>query len=744
MKNYIKKIDNYIFNLKKSNTLNNYLVIIFFIITFLSLIPTKYFTSNYSYKLGDIAKTDIKSPKNIIVYDYEATREKIKQIKNSLPPVFDFHTDYLENKKELLENFFDNCSKHIDKTDNNSKFFIHQLETICKCKISEKDFQLLKKKKFSEDIQLALIKLISYYMEKGIVPDNTTIYAFSNRGVTIRLLPENEEITKKDIFTFNKLSDVKKLLRKNYIAITGSFTKPYKLRKFLIYLASHIIEPNIFYNKIETETRLNEVENKIKPIYYRLKKNEIIVREGSKIDKEALTKLNAIKSEKNITNIIKKIIAIFIILLILCYIFTQFSRADLDRFIINARDILFVCCVIAFFAIFFRISTGISLFFSNNFNNISPEFFLYMIPYGLPVILISTLVNEKYAYFMSFIFAIFFYIISGSIMSIYVLLGSLFLAGRIKCCYERFAYIKLGLELGFFNIVTILGLTFFTFKSNALGLITFFNIFAGFINGLLTSFLVLGFIPIVEVIFRYTSDLRLIELSNLENELMREFMEKAPGSYQHSILVGRLAESAAKAIGANSLLARVGAYYHDIGKMKKPLYFIENQSSKENKHNKLTPNMSALILISHVKEGVELAIENKLGDEIIDIIEQHHGTSLIKYFYKKALELHDGKSKENIDEKNFRYPGPKPKTKEAGIVMLADIIEATSRTLHEPTPARIKGLVKNLIENVLNDGQLNECYLTLRELTTIRRVFTNTLNTIFHQRIDYPKDDKHN
>ena len=206
------------------------------------------------------------------------------------------------------------------------------------------------------------------------------------------------------------------------------------------------------------------------------------------------------------------------------------------------------------------------------------------------------------------------------------------------------------------------------------------------------------------------------------------------------MIVGNLAEAAAEEIGANPLLARVGAYYHDIGKMKKPQYFIENADPKENKHEKLTPFMSALILISHIKEGVELVEKYKIGDEIIDIIKQHHGTSLIKYFYNKALELKKKGLKEDIDEKDFRYPGPKPQTKEAGIVMLADIVEASSRTLQHPTPARIKGLVKNLVDSVYNDGQLDECELTLKDLTKIKETFTKILLGIFHQRIEYPDD----
>ncbi len=738
------RFDQFIYNLKQSNKINIYIVFIFFIVTYLALIPYRDFQSTYSYKIGEIVKSDIKSPRDIIVKDNEATKEKIEYLKNNFPPVFDFYTDKLDLKKEKISLFFDKCRENLKSENSKDDEIISDLASLCKCKIKPADFALLKKKKFSDDLEWILIRLVSYYMSKGIVPDNSTISLYKNRGITLRLLPANEEITKRDIYTFYKLSEAKHLIGKNYIAITGTITKPYRLKRFLVYLANNIIEPNIFYNRDETEKRLKNIEKNVKPVAYFLKKNEIIVREGEKIDKEALIKINAIKNDKDMGNIFKKSFAIFVIMLLLCFIFYQISTGDLEKFLINGRDLFFFCSVIAFSAIFYRVTYSVSIYLPNNFNNLSPYFFLLMIPYAFPSALLRILINEKYGFSAAIIISVFFYILSGPVMFIYVLLGSLYLIGRIKCCNERFAFIKLGFELGLFNVILILGLNFFIIKSSMFSTVAILNTFSGLISGFITSFLLLGFISIAEVLFRYTSDLRLIELSNLEVPLLQEFLEKAPGSYQHSILVGRLAESASKEIGANSILARVGAYYHDIGKIAKPLYFVENQTTKENKHSKLTPNMSALILISHVKEGVELAKKYKLGDELIDIIQQHHGTSLIKFFYKKALEVNEGKIKEAIDEKNFRYPGPKPKTKEAGIVMLADVVEATSRTLHEPTPSRIRGLVKNLIETVLNDGQLDECRLTLIELTIIRESFTNTLNSIFHQRIEYPKDDNNN
>jgi len=211
-------------------------------------------------------------------------------------------------------------------------------------------------------------------------------------------------------------------------------------------------------------------------------------------------------------------------------------------------------------------------------------------------------------------------------------------------------------------------------------------------------------------------------------------MIEAPGTYHHSVIVGSMVEAAASEMRANSLLAKVCGYYHDIGKIRKPLYFIENQTGVKNKHDKLEPSMSSLILISHIKDGVEIAKEHKLGQIIIDTIRQHHGTSLIRYFFEKAKQQ-KGEAAVNID--NFRYPGAKPQTREAALVMLADVIEAASRTLDNPTPSRIQGLVQNLTNQIFTDGQLEECELTLKDLNNIAKSFNTILNGIHHHRIEY-------
>ena len=218
-------------------------------------------------------------------------------------------------------------------------------------------------------------------------------------------------------------------------------------------------------------------------------------------------------------------------------------------------------------------------------------------------------------------------------------------------------------------------------------------------------------------------------------------MVQAPGTHHHSVIASNLVEASAQAVDANPLLAKVAAYYHDIGKIKKPLYFIENQANCGNKHEKLAPSMSSLILISHIKDGVELAKKNKLGREIIDIIQQHHGTSLITYFYEKAKDQGEkkGGKTHRVKEEDFRYPGPKPQSKEAALVLLADVVEAASRTLVDPTAARIQGMVQNIINKVFSDGQLTECELTLKDFHEIAKSFNKTLSGIFHHRLDYPE-----
>ena len=272
-------------------------------------------------------------------------------------------------------------------------------------------------------------------------------------------------------------------------------------------------------------------------------------------------------------------------------------------------------------------------------------------------------------------------------------------------------------------------------------------------NGIVTAMIVGGALPMLEQLFQITTDVSWLELSDLNHPLLRRMTIEAPGTYHHSLVVANLAEGAAEKIGANATLCRVCAYFHDVGKLVKPEYFTENMNFERNPHDDLAPTMSALIIIAHVKEGVDLALTHGLNKQIIDVIQQHHGTSLVYYFYQRAIQQQEdaragGKimniRKEDIpevQEESFRYGGPKPQTKESAIVSLADIVESASRSLEKPTPQKIEQLVNELIEERIADGQLDECDLTLGELRVIAQRFRFTLMTMLHTRIAYPKHE---
>ncbi len=257
------------------------------------------------------------------------------------------------------------------------------------------------------------------------------------------------------------------------------------------------------------------------------------------------------------------------------------------------------------------------------------------------------------------------------------------------------------------------------------------------LNGITSAVIVVGTLPIFEYLFGKITNVELLELADFNNPILNRLMLEAPGTYHHSLIVGNLSEAACKAIGANALLARIGSYYHDIGKIQKPEYFTENQDMKVNVHESLSPSMSKLVIMNHIKEGVELAKKHRLNPRIIDFILQHHGKSLVYFFYRRALE--DAGAREGITEEGFRYPGPKPSSKETAVVLLADSVEAATRTLKEPTAAHIEETVHKIVNNKFIDGQLDECELTLKDLEIISKVFGHILSGIYHSRVNYPE-----
>ena len=492
------------------------------------------------------------------------------------------------------------------------------------------------------------------------------------------------------------------------------------------------------YGDIARENIKSPVDIYIPNMDVTLKKGEIVIREGERVKEEHISKLSAFKKyERGGFLSIKKFLLLFLLLSLSLTIVYEYADKNIKKFTLSAKDLIF-CSVFTLFSIIFV--KLLSLIFEYFPQEYAVNLF-YIIPlFSFGIIMRIVLFSEA-AIVFSIVFASCTCIMFDNSFSVflYTFLGNVLASYFSGKCENRNTILKAGVYSTF--ITSFIVLLFNAYSGQSFANVPMKIVFI-LLNGVGSSFIALGLLPVIEHIFDYTTDVKLLEIANLEHLLLEEMMTEAPGTYHHSIIVGNLCKAAAESIGAHPLLARVSAYYHDIGKLKMPHYFIENRKGFEDAHKSLSPNMSALIILSHVKEGVELAEKYKLGNKIKDIIKEHHGTSLVSFFYNRAKEM-ENPSLHVIEEKDFRYAGPKPQTKEAGIVMLADAVEASSRTLDEPTPKRIENHVQDVIENIFLDGQLDECELTLKDLHAIQKSFITILTGIFHQRIEYPERTEH-
>ena len=339
--------------------------------------------------------------------------------------------------------------------------------------------------------------------------------------------------------------------------------------------------------------------------------------------------------------------------------------------------------------------------------------------------------------------ALVFTVVHGFGLGEFVILTAASSSAAMMCrtIRSRTKLVNVGLIVAAVVFPTVVGVSYLLGQPLAWPLITDALWFAG--GAGMAGLVMTALLPFLERWFDIQTDISLLELSDANHPLLKELVQRAPGTYNHSINVASLSEAAADAVGANGLLCRVGAYFHDVGKLRKPEYFIENQAGGPNKHDDLVPTMSTLVIIAHVKDGVEIARTHRLPQRIVDLIEQHHGTTLVEFFYRRAAKQQEEQNGEDtnspLDEADFRYPGPKPQTPEAAVMMLADTVESASRALREPAPARIENLVREISKKKFDDGQFDECDITIQQLNTIQESLIKSLNAMYHARVKYPE-----
>ncbi|MCJ7596884.1 MAG: HDIG domain-containing protein [Desulfobacterales bacterium] len=736
------------------------------ILVFLSLIISVLLFPNILskptlYKLGDVAKRDIKASRDFLIENKELTDKDKDKAAREVLAVYDFDSSALNLISPLREAFQlgrENFAAPSDSSDperekapsdakpspegsDNYNAIKDRFFSILDLPPDNRLFAQLVKQGFPSQLEETIIRLIAEVSEIGVVGNMAMLKnQIEKGGVVLHEIYTKKQTTVVKFDRFHDVPSAARLIGTQTKALRATI-KPSELAQVSIKLAQSLIKPNLTFNQRETEQRKEAARESAKPVYFKVKKGEMLVREGERIGSEHLLKLSGETRSLSRIDMIGRVPAMAVLMGVLFVVVYLVGLGRPKALTQDTRDLLFTALTVLSIFIFIWAYSFVAEEVARGYPYFSSTALLFAMPVAFGAMLISIIQGRAMAVAFSLVISVLASLITGGRVEffIYFFINSLVAAYGVRNCTERGILIKTGLMVGLINIVLSLAVgmiygSLYTLESVVAAV-------SGFTGGLLAGVIATGILPLVEMSFGFTTDIKLLELGNLDQPLLRDLMVQAPGTYHHCVIISNMVEAAAKAVQANPLLAKVSAYYHDIGKMKKPLYFIENQMGGENRHEKLAPSMSSLILISHVKDGVELAKEHKMGREIIDIIQQHHGSSVISYFYQKAKDrmVAKGGKAGDIKEEDFRYPGPKPQTKEAGLVMLADMSEAASRSLVDPTPSRIQGMVQKIVNKVFSDGQLDECELTLKDLHEIAKSFNKTLGGIFHHRIEYPE-----
>ena len=718
----------------------NFFLLFLFCLFILLINTSSLFIPASTYRIGDVAGYAIKASKDILMEDPTATERRRQEARASVLAVYDFDERTgleLQNRIRLgFQAMREELKKQPTAREEKENAGRSKLEKIWGIEITPVEFGALIEDRFSESFEISVGQLIQSVMAIGVINTKLTLMNEEGKGLVVRKIPSNQEFRIYEIERFPDLNEARDRIEKrsDYLLVGKKRT----FRSVAVSLAQKIIVPNLSFNKAETESRITQAEQNIRPVLFQIKKGEVIVREGEMITETQMGKIRMNTQSKKGIEVLWTSFGLALIWGLFIYMVYQTAVRGGTLLIGTLRDLIFLSSLLAVSVLCLRFADYLAMMLADNLTGIQPYSMLLAVPIVAAPMLISLALGPLPALLFGLVqafLAVTFW--SGyPELALYFGIAGLWASQARGTCHNRWDLFRMGLFLGLINMAAILA--FQMMRGRLIHWETLINFCFGFAGGIVAGIIAIGFSPLVEKIFGYTTDMKLLERANMDQVLLRELMIQAPGTYHHSIIVGNMVEAAAEGIGTNALLARVSAYYHDIGKIQKPLYFIENQTGYENKHEKLAPSMSALILIAHVKDGVEMALQHKLEPPIVDIISQHHGTGLISFFYQKALDLKGGDASQ-VSMDDFRYPGPKPQTREAGLVLLADSIEAASRTLVDPTPARIQGLIQRIIQHAFSDGQLDECDLTLKDLSLIAASFNQILNGIFHHRIEYPE-----
>ena len=692
-------------NIFQKSILKKLIIFLLLVLSITFILSINFIPGRVTLKEGEVATKDIIARETIEYTDENATVKLKEEAAKSIREVYNLNLASIENVENELSNFFAD---------------LKELRNEYNASQSENDVLEIRdvNNYFNNNELIEIREKYSLDIENSTISNLITIDTDSLQEIEQWLFLSIRKIMEQGI----KEADIEEAKKQIAREISEQATNPY-LAIIASEMGESFLKPSLFLDIEATEKKIQDSIDAVRDVKSIIRKDQIIIRKGEVVNAEHIEKMKALGLQNPILHY-QNILGLFFIdslfiFLIGLYIFTFHKKIfdDVNKLIL--LSIIYISIILI--------------------AKVSGEISGYLIPVASASMLIAITIDSRLALWMTFIISsnIGFIFLGEINYMIVALAGGFISIFSIRKATQRSNLTRAGLLIAATNIFTILALGLVQ-RSSPQSLLE--NSMWGALNGFISAILTIGVLPFLESFFDITSSFKLMELSNPNQPLLKQLLVEAPGTYHHSVVVGNLAETAADDIGANSLLTRVGAYYHDIGKLKRPYFFAENQEAYKNTHDDMEPSLSALVIASHVKDGVELAKKYKLPKAIIDIINQHHGTGLITYFFHRALQS-NGSKNNVVNEENYRYSGPKPQTKEAGIILLADSLEAEARTLNNPTSSRIKNLTQNVINRNLENGQLDECNLTLRDLNKIKDVFSRILTGMFHNRVEYPDEE---
>ncbi|WP_054691879.1 HD family phosphohydrolase [Syntrophomonas palmitatica] len=690
--------------LKQSSTKKVLGLLFFFAVTILILF-SKFSPKQVMLKPDEVAQQDIQSNITAVVIDQRQTMTLKQQAASRVQKVYQEDKYALTATQDEINNFFAAINEILASSSPDTKTRLKELLDSNKhngqFKIRYSSSQLASYLTNARPQDLEQMRLTSLSIVAGVMEQPVTEEAIGG-------LEEQVNNSIGQLAFVPQAQDIMKLICINSL------------------------RPNLVFNEEATNQARKEAMDAVKPVQKTVKAGEIIVHRGERVTPEQISTLEQLGIQRSRSYPLTLVGSALFVLLTF-WLSIDFLRRYYRKIYENDSLMLLIGLIFILVLSITRVLTIIRLGDQPEINALTG----YLAPVAAGSMLVAILLENRLAYFLTMIMAVYVGLITEGNQLFYAITA--FVGGTVGVFQvyrlsQTSDLAKSGVYIALVNIITIFTLTLIGGNVN-LHLLLVAGII-GAVNGILSAVLMIGALPYLETSFSITSMIKLLELANPTHPLLKQLLLEAPGTYHHSLMVANLAEAAAEPIGANPLLVRVGSYYHDIGKIKRTDYFVENQRGYENPHEKIAPALSALIITSHVREGVELAREARLPQIIIDFIEQHHGTSLAKFFYSRALE----EDREGtISEENFRYEGPKPQSREVALVMLADSVEAAVKSLQDPNPERIRNMVRRIIKDKLNDGQLETSDLTFKDLDTVAGSFCQMLEGIYHKRIEYPE-----